>query len=361
MPKPLFSANVCQPHRVLPGGCRRCADVCSAGVLTAGSDGVTVAEGCQSCGRCAAACPAGAVSMPGMPEAETFLHDTPTAIECQRVPERLSANAVRVPCLGGLDETHLLALHLSANCRSVHLVDRGWCRDCPAGGPGAHPVANALRTAVELLTIVGTDPASMPVLQTISAPRRLRQDIAPVLPGRRTLFGRLLKGADASAAPPKAVAKRPPRRARALAMLARIQEHRGESLPGALFPEIRLSGACTNCGVCSALCPTGALVSYEADAITGLSFDAASCTVCGRCTDICREGAITLISCREGLAPEGRELLAHFEVRGCLRCETEFAGDGEERFCPRCRLDRGLFTHAPGRATTGSEPAAVQG
>jgi formate hydrogenlyase subunit 6/NADH:ubiquinone oxidoreductase subunit I len=213
-----------------------------------------------------------------------------------------------------------------------------------------------------LLAAAGTAPAALPRLERIPASPRLRQDEAPALPARRALFAHLLGGGEANAAAPAGTAAHAlPRRTRALAMLARIQERRGGGLPAALFPELRVGSACTDCGVCAALCPTGALASYTADGASGLSFDAARCTACGRCAEVCRDGAVALSAHREGAAPTAREILTRFEARACLRCETEFAGDGEERFCPRCRLDRGLFTHAPGRATTGSGPAAVHG
>lgn len=362
----VFSSHLCRPFRALPSGCRQCAEACPAGVLSVDGAGVTVAEGCQACGRCAAACPAGALVLPAFPTPNALLDAAPTVIDCRRVPTRLSGGALRVPCLGGLDEAHLLALHRAAGCRSVQLVDRGWCPDCPAGGAGEHPVAGALRRANALLEAIGTEPADRLRLDRVPASPGLRQDEAPALPARRALFGRMLGGTGAArAVPAKEGAEAPsrPRRTRSLDMLARIQEHRGKSLPGALYPELRVADACTHCGVCQALCPTRALTSFEEGGASGLSFDAARCIACGRCVEVCQAGAVRLDARAEGTAPSGRMILTHRATRACLRCETEFAGDGDgtERFCPRCRLAHGLLTHAPGRATTGSGPAAVHG
>ncbi len=60
--------------------------------------------------------------------------------------------------------------------------------------------------------------------------------------------------------------------------------------------------ACMQCGMCTALCPTGALTVDVATRL--LAFDKEKCTVCARCIRICPVGAMQMDAPEEGVLTE---------------------------------------------------------
>ncbi|MFQ5577654.1 MAG: 4Fe-4S dicluster domain-containing protein [Anaerolineae bacterium] len=87
-------------------------------------------------------------------------------------------------------------------------------------------------------------------------------------------IGQLLSGwlAEAAAAP------RPKRKA-------------GASLPAVPRPQ-----ACTLCGFCVRVCPTGALLIRETERETGLILNPAACIACGKCERVCEFDALRMTS-----------------------------------------------------------------
>ena len=54
--------------------------------------------------------------------------------------------------------------------------------------------------------------------------------------------------------------------------------------------------ACTVCGACATVCPTGALWMTESELGTTLGHDPAECVGCARCVAACPEDALTVIA-----------------------------------------------------------------
>lgn len=103
---------------------------------------------------------------------------------------------------------------------------------------------------------------------------------------------------------------------------------------------------CDASGLCSQLCPSGAL---QADANGALMFDSHSCLGCGKCESVCPNQAISL---DEHQAPF-RGVLRQTEQRECGECGHEFhqvndSFGGVEDWsqlplCPACRRDLTLM------------------
>ena len=66
-------------------------------------------------------------------------------------------------------------------------------------------------------------------------------------------------------------------------------------LTAPVLPAQRISReeeVCIHCGLCTALCPTGALLVDSATRV--IVFDTEECTACGLCTRVCPVHAMTL-------------------------------------------------------------------
>jgi Fe-S-cluster-containing hydrogenase component 2 len=326
--------------------CTRCADVCPVRVLRA-EDGPMVADaGCIACGRCAAQCPTGAIEAAGFAMSVTPAADgMPIEVECRRVPSTsCRADGIRVPCLGGIDAGGLLELLLEAGDRPVRLIDRGWCADCPAGGP-VHPARRNLDAVTTLLTAMGkADLAPALVMRPLPhrrAAKAVDQD-GPAGPTRRAVFRRLSGAGEEAAVSERPQVRRasasapldPGLRRRTAAALQALSLRLDRPQPGAFYPALRVSDACCNHQVCTPVCPTAALVSTCGAAAETLMFDSALCIACAACVRHCPEHAVSLEA--EG-GTAGPVALRRHQVRACTLCEKPFAEPGTETLCPHCR------------------------
>ncbi len=352
-------AGACLPLRSRHTECDRCVEVCPAGVLHRGEEVFSLDEGCLGCGRCAAACPMGALRIDGfsigLPAAA---RGHAVAVDCRKVPPEISTErAVRVPCLGGLAVSDLLALRLVAGRRTVVLHDRGWCAQCPAGAGVSHPLETALSTARAWLAETGVPARLLPRLERRPLPPAVRPSGSPAAPHamsapRRAFLKRLTGGlgtALSEAVAPEAAAARaadprPARepvrsfeRERRLGLLRRLAANYGGRVPAELFPVLEVDASCRNHQLCVTLCPTGALRAYTAKETRGIAFDAAACIACGQCLSACPERAISLLPQRANHPPRQPSRLTHHEARGCAQCGREFYDRSDEVLCLGCR------------------------
>ena len=155
--------------------------------------------------------------------------------------------------------------------------------------------------------------------------------------GRRALLGRLL----GDAAPGFSVGRGPLPAAR-IALVREIAARSGSALPAGAVPEVFASDACVGHGVCTSVCPTGALRRFDEPGFAGIEFEAAECLACGACVVVCPEEALSLEASTS--APGKVERITNHALRMCARCDDEFTARGDEDLCPACRKDIGLFT-----------------
>jgi ferredoxin len=348
------------PRRV---ECARCAEACPVKVLSLTREGLQLNDGCLGCGRCMAVCPTGALAVHGF---SLTLTPEPTletlALDCWKVPSHLSPpGAVRVPCLGGLSVSRLLALRYVAGSRRFALLDRGWCGQCAAGRPDGHPALAATR---DWLKEIGAPESHWPVLDkqplAVSFQRQTIPDDADASPvKRRDFLSRLARQVAATFSEvgafrieEKAVG-RPVRPVHGMAPLRAIErEHQlllleqlaaryGGSLPARFFPVVKIGPDCQDHRLCVNLCPTGALGSYQDNTGSGVKFDAAACIACGQCQRICPEHAVRLPArARRGQPRCESVTLTRHARRTCVECSESFATGGRETRCPACRKSR---------------------
>lgn len=364
-----FAAEACIAARSLPSACQRCAQACPAGAVRVGEAGPELVAACLGCGRCASACPTGAIVLKGFPESGKLPSgNVPLHIECWKVPASLTGQAaLRVPCLGGLDAGQMLEWQALLDDTPLHLIDRGWCAQCRAGG-ASHPAQAALDEVVRLREACN--------LQSVEQPRLVHRPLpAALMPAaipepaaeekidRRAFFRRFAaEAANAIPASPPA-APRPrrsspfplPKRERLLAALEVLTRLPIERLSAAVLPGLTLTASCDHLGVCAGMCPTGALRLYEEDGHAGAAFEPRDCVACGLCAQACPALAIEV---RPAGSPDARaieQILTHFPLVRCEICLTPFAAAQGATFCPACRRSRSMSQQLFGTRFAGAQ------
>ncbi len=378
-----LAASACIRVRSRYSRCSACGDDCPTGALAVEEQGPRLGNGCIGCGRCTAVCPTGALAVDGFARSLGIPPGSGAiAVECWRVRDaEVTPQALRVPCLGGLSVSQLLALVHFAGGRPIQLIERGGCAHCPAAPDGGCPVGLALAESDALLRAIGIEEERRP--QLIRLPPSGRRGLLREIPAalnrrvltRRGFLERLTRHSaalandllevvpsDAEAGAADAVEAgarlrepaRPIERERRLALLATLARARGNALPASLFTQVTIDAKrCNGHAVCAATCPVGALQrSDERDTTTGestlaIDFDPRRCIACGGCEGACPSGALTLSPHAIDAATAGlpRRLVAHHH-RPCFECGREFAltqntSVGEER-CPACRKSHAL-------------------
>ena len=288
----------------------------------------------------------------------------PLYVDCWKVAASDSpANALRVPCLGGIALHRLVQWHATSGGRQIVFIDRGWCARCGAGGGARHPVQETLDAARALLAKIGVPEhalpsiESLPLLQT-QMPAEIPEPLAAQFLSRREFLTGVTRNAARAIAPATACqpdenlqSRRTPvtriettARSQLLSQAAALGAQYGRPLPAELFPALRASDACRNHRVCAAACPTHALQAYQSEdgAAQGIVFDASACIACSDCTRACPQQALTLVPRGDGEVPRFAAALTRWTVRECYDCGHEFADSGSSNTCPTCRKTREL-------------------
>lgn len=371
-----YLESACAPFRNRTEDCTICREACPADSLLFAQNGLQLHSSCIGCGRCAASCPMGALSIPeARPSFSPDLSDenTGVSIDCWRVPAQFRAK-VSVPCLGALDTATLLSLRLEAGDRTIELLDRGWCKNCPAGGNASHPAQAALDAAAAILKGLGMVETLEPRIRLAALPM---EAASPVLPDadsvtpmtRRAFFGRLAAPVQQAVNNPvqprknKLASAPPPHpslaRQRVVQAATRLAEKYGLARqPNRIFPAASINANCLNHQGCTRVCPTGALEAYAQSNGSGVRFAASACIDCGLCEQHCPEQALRIDAHPQTDFAETITLSFH-QQKTCEACGSRFtpaADEPEADLCDPCgksrRLAQNMFRQISGRGCT---------
>ena len=114
----------------------------------------------------------------------------------------------------------------------------------------------------------------------------------------------------------------------------RLKDSHAEISPG-VFYDFAVSESCNACGMCEALCPSGAWSLKKSEAKAELTFNAVSCSGCMLCVRKCPVKAITL---REKFSwPIESSAKKEFQRVRCRHCGKYFTvNEPEQELCASC-------------------------
>jgi ferredoxin len=341
--------------------CQACDSVCPTEAIQPGKPPHLEAEKCQGCLACLPVCPTGAFqaddAIPNLLNCAARLEIESLELLCEHNPLsdkglKEAGAAIRTKgCLAGIGSGGYLAL-LALGLAEV-IVREDACSGCPWGELKTQIEAQIASTQI-LLSAWGREKAlrlSGPLEKSILVNRPVWEASNPPL-SRRDLF-RLATRQGQLAAARVLSADRPPtgkhasrQRLRMLAAIAHFPEPpesgRSLSLEGLDFAVLTISAECTACGVCSRVCPTGALqFSSQEDLHYQLAFDPGNCIGCKACMAVCGPQAIDMQA-----APSFGQVFGNQEpvsliagdLAHCERCQTMYAARPGSRLCPPCEF-----------------------
>ena len=348
-------------------GCTHCKDACPADCLSLEDGTLQIsAAACQHCGQCASACPTQALAVDGF---EIRLPAKPaaaaTALTCSRHTQA-GADAIRVPCLGGLHINDLLATLERSPERTIRLAGDAPCAGCASAAKDAAP-AQRLVAAIEPLLrsssvpadriTVGSTPSSLPDGNSRSRSADPNRPTGPTA-SRRAFFsglGRAVsdsvvrKAGRASALLDPAKFEKSPRAPIAFVrtqetrmLMETLARHFGAIPDVTVLPRITVSAACQLHGGCVRLCPTGALRMVNRDTVRELRFDAAQCIDCGACAKSCPESALQFEAPAWRVFSKGDAVLSQRGTSECTRCGDLTLNSSGDGLCANCSKASGL-------------------
>jgi Fe-S-cluster-containing hydrogenase component 2 len=308
----------CLNRRHKDNGCALCLS-CPTVAITPVAMSVQVSvERCQGCGLCLSVCPNEVFSVRG-PALVDLLRVSARGrgavveVACpQRSPlERSHSSAkavIRLSCLAWLSPS-LLAAMLAQGITNLRLDDTP-CANCTIGSARA-AIRQAVEAANRLLVLSGRPTAiatytERPELLGKASDVEVWDPLRAVYSRRDlfTAFGRVATQTAATAAdrvlpasaPVKLAQRLPAQRALlsvALPLLL-VEGAPAGNVSGLPLARVEVSPACTACGLCARLCPSGALAFAQAVGEYSLSFSAPKCLgeACRLCRLICPVEAV---------------------------------------------------------------------
>ena len=327
----------CSFMRSCNSKCRNCLKACPTNAIKRSMGRLSIdSQLCTNCGACATVCPTGvfATTAPSATEIVRQARDAAAAyggiacFACAKDAEELGIDASRVvilPCLDYLDEYLIIGL-FSCGISKVAIFKRN-CEGCAINGA---PQIDA--TVAEARKLCKAWSISSKVKIFSEVPPALcnsKSRVALTGDDKREAFrgaGTSLMGYAADAVNGILKGKKTPekpkeeriivktdekidpascRAPRVLNMLNRLGiQPQDEVIESKLWSELAIDmSICRTCGCCSRMCPTGALMYDQREAIRKrdqmkmpgtLSYDPSRCIACGLCKDSCHTKAMSL-------------------------------------------------------------------
>lgn len=348
--------SACLNARNKDSTCDRCQQACPTAAIRLEPDPTLDAAACIQCGLCLHACPTGVFQADD--GARKLLHCVSQMVDHERVevackhhPAPAVGNhnvdaVVRTNgCLSRLGASAYLGLFAIGVDQAIIRLDA--CAACPLSA--LRPQIDA---AIDEAHMLGGHALDGLVIEASPPSRRARTRpvhsvLNPPVSRRGLLRMMTLQGAGQAEAVISHYAQEsgadsnvPAERRRQLAALRYLPPDAGAPLPDHAFTQLTVSEACTACGLCARVCPTGALAFYESDADFALNFTTADCVNCTLCVRLCEAQAIRTsgVPPRDDVLSGVTVTLYRQQLKTCHKCHATFTGDGD--YCPTCAFRR---------------------
>ena len=353
--------SLCSRFRTPKSGCSQCADICPVGAISISDKGVEITGECTDCGVCLSVCP-NSVFMMKEGDNEKIIDEIRSKVKgqgseilnisCQRGDSRAD---LIVPCLGRLTEAMLIE-PIKVGISTIEILQPE-CVGCPNSKVSLH-IERVINRVLTLYEMVGRGKGTLTIKRIPLQPLSKKPEKS--VSRRDFLFSFRTKAVEVAAASLPEVGTEGDEKETFIEVINK--RHEGlkrrllmEALKGfpsskevhmqsadAMLAEIVVFSKCTACGVCTTLCPTGALTQRWEDEHFYLSFNPSLCTNCRVCIETCMAKAMGIKkTARLNYLLEDTEIKV-FEAKRktCSVCRIDFISTGSgiigEAESPQC-------------------------
>jgi len=315
------NGNCLNTKKPFARACKMCIEICPYHAISEYRQ--LNAKKCTECGACMAVCPSDGFVDRAMDNLHDYLFTgQDIVLNCPLAIPR----GFEIPCLGMLDRDGWMILMLLAEGKSVTIMT-GVCAECEDRQACATSVQTFKQVHVDWPDHAAIRIQVRPDKETVEPKTKEGRGSAVVpqvnLTGWRQKSRDKILAADDTYTVPKYRQW----------LIEVLEKKKDGKIP---FRALSVAASCTNCGVCAAICPQGALQKQEERnldqsaedpakeekiALLRLILEPQKCVQCGRCVEICRSQALTF----------SLKLMSHRLLTGRILIH-----EGIPRYCSRC-------------------------
>ncbi|MES0371271.1 MAG: 4Fe-4S dicluster domain-containing protein [Mariprofundaceae bacterium] len=367
-------ANRCLNLRGQAEFCRLCLDGCPQNAIAFTDAGINFDPArCNECALCVCDCPTEVFSHDAFAPID-FIHSvkgkTELDICCQAADSnQREPDTVPIPCHGLLDDRLLVGLH-SIGVERLNLHGLNRCDGCQSrvGGrrltqtvesasatlkthfPSLH---SASKREVISSTILDENIAATKLSEEPMDRRKFLDDTlngavnVVAFAALTSLPEQLLQnqsvGNDLIASGQNECMVKQIPQSHQLALLS-LQNSEISTAITAWFHEVREHGSCDACGICSLICPTGALLTDDSELSVQLNHRPSACIGCGLCSLLCPEQALQLQVVHDDatIMDAKTRTLFRCEKLKCRSCGSNFTHLGSADLCRSCESENAI-------------------
>lgn len=353
-------SGLCKRVRFRQSDCRHCVDICPEHAIEL-SLGPSINDKCTQCGLCINVCPTEVFSnakstdvylleeIHALTANHTLSEDKKSLhIHCQEADSH-HKGSYKVACLGNLTENVMLGAGLSGIDEMV--LAKGECTKCRMA-QGEKLLSNAMLTFRALQRRLGLESF------TLRIEDRSKDKKSPEKLSRREFFSRIVENVkertetDIRTAVPsnlhqhvnEDINQQPKQPSTRRALLRELLHEQTPTTQADILTEHLPWGImqvdeenCIGCGICVAVCPTGALIKEYEESQLVRTYNSALCTSCSLCQEACPQQVIDFTEAtnlRE-MVEDNPRVVARIDLNACLIC-GEIIPVKEGTICTTC-------------------------